>query len=128
MTHIIVDGSIFDAFRKWLDHRNLLLKMQDKVDRSEMPRIFRYMFLPIKYTGTFIQFIKTKIQQLIACHMCSGFWSGFIIAAILREIDVDPIICNQAGINYWLGLFCFGCCGSIASLLVALMLDFIQRK
>jgi hypothetical protein len=82
MTHIVVDGTIFDPVRTWAEK-------------------------PIKWTIPFKRFfdwVKTKLSNIMGCHQCCGFWCGVVVALIF--LTYNPLMlllygCASSIMSMW---------------------------
>jgi hypothetical protein len=66
-------------------------------DIFEKPRLWWYTWLP--------QFW----HKLIECHMCMGFWTGMVVAAMMMAAHMIPFA--------WLAMFLYGCAASFVNVL-----------
>lgn len=116
MCYIIVDGSIFDTFKKWLDRKPFSLYLNDKVDNSSASRLIRCLLIPVlKIPGNLFWWIKRKVLAAMNCYTCAGFWTGIITAYIMWSVNAVPIQMDQ---NIF-ALFLHGCVSSFVSVLAA---------
>lgn len=123
MTMIIVDGSIFQPVKKYLDKRSLFSIIYNKIDNSTLPRLIRFFAYPIKLLGWTITILKKKILEMVNCYQCCAFWSSVIITLIFWQSGVEIISLNHD----ILGLLIHGCMGSLLGLTGALLIMQLQK-
>lgn len=98
MTLIIVDGSIFNSFKEWLN----------------VPSWFSL--------GTWF---KSKLLALMSCYQCSGFWSGGFIGFLMWAIGHDSLKATQVS-HALATFFIYGCIGSYVGMKAAILSIWIQ--
>jgi hypothetical protein len=62
MCHIMVDGSILNPFKKWLEKPTWMLSWS-----------------------------KGKLLAMLSCYQCSGFWAGALIGLLMWYTGCDPL-------------------------------------
>lgn len=104
MSHIMVDGSIFNSFKSWLsmDSDNKFMKLS--------------------------KWIRTKILELFNCYQCSGLWSGVITGMLFSAAGIEVFSHDMSYLSFAITWFCFGCVTSLLSVTAAVVLTWIQAK
>ena len=103
MTHVVVDGSVADPFRrfmKWITSK--LLQWIEPLAEDQW------------YTKTLQWFAKIP-GEVVDCHQCAGFWCGMICGYILIIGEFWPVV------------MC-GFANSIAALTTAYVLTYLQAR
>ena len=98
MSHILVDGSIFNSFKEWL---------------------------AIKSKFRFITWAKEKLLSMMNCYQCTGFHSGWFIGLIMWFCGCDPLH-SPWDWTHALLLFVYACAGAFLSMLGAVVIMFVQ--
>lgn len=106
LSHILVDGSIFNGFKAWL-----------AADKSENLLMNWFTNLGM------IRWGRAKLLALMNCYQCSGFWAGVAVGLILWCLDLDPLHATSCIV-----LFCYGCAASFLSTFAAVTQLWIQSK
>src|SRR5882672_1920569 len=111
LSHIIVDGSIFNSFKEWLSGKKSKYTFVNRLEE----KISKYV--PLNWC-------KNKLLELMGCYLCSGWWASLLVSFIMWFCGCDPLQ-SPFDWTHALLLFVYACAGAFLSMLGAVTLMFL---
>jgi hypothetical protein len=126
LSHIIVDGSIFETPRKLIKDYSLKARNFSLTVKTAIAAVavafcafwtFKFGFTGLPYFGALMIFLILwgDFGAVVDCYLCSGAWAGFFMGYVWMTQDA-------------LQIFTCGCAGGFVSNLAAMFLNWIEAS